>query len=81
MRIAAIAALVALMAGCAGPSLTGTGLNMTANELGGKIPNGVSNMPASGNAARAHCAQFGKKAQITQMDAPSQGGMLAFECH
>ena len=56
------------------------GVTVTGDERGGKIPNGVGN-PAAMNAVRTHCQQFGKKAYITQMNLPSEGGLLAFECH
>ena len=83
VKIAGVAALLALVAGCAGtreiadapvPAVTG-------DQRGGKIPNGVNDTPAAMNAAIAHCAKFGKKAVITQMAAPSEGGLMAFECH
>jgi hypothetical protein len=37
---------------------------------------------AAGDAARAHCSQFGKKAQITQMQPATDGGggTLGFQC-
>jgi hypothetical protein len=83
MRIAAaVVALVALLTGCAGQSeVAGTTTPaVTGNQSGGKIPGGVNDMPASMAAASAHCMKFNKKAQITQMAAPSEGAMMAFEC-
>ena len=81
MKIAAGVALVLLLSACAGASDTGPAANVIGNQFGGRIPNGVSDMSASMNAVVAHCAKFGKKGQITQMAAPSGGGLLAFECH
>ncbi len=81
MRIAAVVALLVLLSGCASTSETGPAPNVIGNQFGGKIPNGVSDTPAAMNAVVAHCAKFGKKGQITQMAAPSEGGLMAFECH
>jgi len=80
MRIAAVLALMLLLSGCAGTGETGPVANVIGNQFGGKIPNGVSDTPAAMNAVVAHCAKFGKKGQITQMAAPSEGGLLAFQC-
>ena len=80
MRIVATCVVLILIAGCASPGGTAAGLSVTGDERGGKIPNGVGN-PAAMNAVRTHCQQFGKKGYITQMNLPSEGGLLAFECH
>ncbi len=72
--------LAVLLAGCAGTADTG-GLSVTGDQLGGKIPNGMSDVPAAMRAATAHCAQFNKKAMLTQMQTQKQGGLVAFECH
>jgi hypothetical protein len=37
-------------------------------------------MQAASSAAQAHCAQFGKKAQITQMVPAAEGGTIGFQC-
>ena len=80
MRIAALAALAALAAGCAGQGGTG-GLSAAGDERGGKVPYSAGNMQAAMSAVRAHCAQFGKKSFITQMNPSGEGGVMAFECH
>ena len=80
MRIAAIAALATLMTGCAAPGEIGAGPSVTGNQAGGKVPYAEGQMSAAMNASQAHCAQFGKKAQITQMVPSSDGGMIGFEC-
>ena len=86
MRIAAVAMLAAL-GGCAsqgvgsGTSATGPNVNVIGTERGGKIPYAPGNLQGAMNAATVFCAQFGKKAQITQMaPAPDGGGTLGFEC-
>ena len=80
MRIAVIAALMALLAGCAGGGEIGSDINVIGDQSGGKIPNGVSHAQAASNAARAHCAKFNKKTYITHWVAPAEGGLVAFEC-
>lgn len=76
-------ALCAALAGCAGAAGTsGTGsLSVTGDQRGGKIPNGMSDVPAANRAATAHCAQYNKKAMLTQMQTEKEGGLVAFECH
>ena len=81
MRIAALLALMVSLAACAGTSVTGPAPEVIGNQSGGKIPKGVNDMTASMNAVVAHCAKYGKKGQITQMAAPSEGALLVFECH
>jgi hypothetical protein len=79
MRIAAITLLL-ILAACAGRTETGGGSSVTGDQMGGKVPYAEGNMPAAMTAARSHCAQFGKKAQLTQMVPQSEGGILGFEC-
>jgi hypothetical protein len=81
--MAAVAGLAATLAGCAGAGSIGSGPvpGVTGDERGGRIPNGINDVPSSMTAARSHCARFNKKAQITQMQLASEGGLIAFECH
>jgi hypothetical protein len=80
-RLAIALALTASLAGCAGTASPGTGsLSATGDQLGGKIPNGMSDVPAAMSAATAHCAKYGKKAMLTQMATQAEGGLVAFEC-
>lgn len=88
LQIAAIVAVAAAcLAGCAGPGggagAVSSGLSVTGNEKGGKIPGGVGggNTTAAMSLVTAHCAQYGKKAFITRMELPTDGGLMAFECH
>ena len=83
----AIAGLAALLAGCAGTGDTGVVAGgggavagVTGNERGGRIPNGINDVPASTAAAQSHCAQFKKRAIFTEMKTVSEGGLIAFEC-
>jgi hypothetical protein len=77
-RTLVVAAAVAL-AGCAGSSATLS--SVTGNEQGGKVPYAEGGMPAAMDAAKAHCSQFSKKAQITQMSpAAEAGGVIGFQC-
>ena len=80
--VALLVLLGFVTAGCAGRTdvASGQGPTVIGDQRGGKIPRGVDDTPAAMNAAVAHCARFGKKAQLTQMEAPSQGGLMAFEC-
>jgi len=87
IRIAAVAAVAAVLAGCAGSGDTGNVSDanasvpgLTGDPRGGRIPNGINDVPSSMAAARSHCARFNKKAQITQMQLASEGGLIAFEC-
>lgn len=80
LRIAAVLIMPLLFPGCASTTQTGPAPAVIGNEFGGKIPNGVNNTQASMNAAVAHCAKFGKKAQIIQMEPPSEGGLMGFDC-
>jgi hypothetical protein len=83
-RAAAFAIPAFIAAGCASPtadlSSSGSTAAVVGDQRGGRIERGVDNTPAAMQAAIAHCAQFGKKAQLTRMDAPSLGGLMAFEC-
>jgi hypothetical protein len=79
MRIVMIATAAALLAGCAGQGGTG-GLSAAGDERGGKVPYTSGNMQAAMAAVRAHCAQYGRKSFITQMNPAGEGGMMAFEC-
>ncbi|HSV23990.1 MAG TPA: hypothetical protein VLJ17_13290 [Xanthobacteraceae bacterium] len=76
---AAALALALLLAGCASTGGTGA-LTVTGNELGGKIPSGMSDVPSAINAATAHCAKYNKKAALTVMQTQAQGGAVAFIC-
>jgi hypothetical protein len=85
MRFVAIAALAAVavsLAGCAGTGGfdTGATLAVTGDQKGGKIPNGFNDVPAAMRSAQAHCAQYHKKAVVTQMNSASAGGLVVFEC-
>ena len=67
------------IAGCAGSS--GNLASVAGNEQGGKVPYSEGNMPTAMDAAKAHCGQFGKKAQITQMSPAAEGGgVVGFQC-
>jgi hypothetical protein len=79
---AILIALAPLPMGCAGSAQMGGAPAVSGNEQGGKVPYAEGGMQAAGDAARAHCSQFGKKAQITQMQ-PAQeggGGTIGFQC-
>jgi len=74
-----LTALGLAMTGCAGSS--GNLASVTGNQQGGKVPYAEGNMPAAMDAAQAHCGQFGKKAQITQMSPAAEGGgVVGFQC-
>jgi hypothetical protein len=80
-RIAFLAALAAAMAGCAGSSDSGGAASVTGDQQGGKVPYAEGQMQPAMNAAQAHCGQFGKKAQITQMTPAAEGGgVVGFQC-
>ena len=80
-RLAIIVIIAALPMACAGSSQTGSTLGVSGNEQGGKVPYTEGGVQAAGDAARAHCSQFGKKAQITQMQpAEGGGGTIGFQC-
>lgn len=71
--------LAAGLGGCAGS--LGSAANVTGNEQGGKVPYAEGGIQAAGDAAQAHCRQYGKKAAITSMS-PSDGGggTVGFQC-
>jgi hypothetical protein len=78
-RFALLGALSIAVAGCAGSS--GTLPSVSGNEQGGKVPYAEGSMPAAMDAAKAHCSQFGKKAQMTQMSPAAEGGgVVGFQC-
>jgi hypothetical protein len=68
------------IAGCAGQSDVGSTADVVGNQQGGKVPYTEGNIQAASSAAQAHCAQFGKKAQITQMMPGAEGGTIGFQC-
>jgi hypothetical protein len=79
------AASAGCLAGCAssGGGLVGSGgLEVSGDENGGKIPKAVSpdTTKSAMQLVTAHCAKYGKKAFITRMDSPDQGGLMAFQC-
>ncbi len=77
--IALVAALALDLAGCTGS--TGTLPSVTGNEQGGKVPYAEGAIPAAMDAAKAHCGQVNKKAQITQMSPAAEGGgVVGFQC-
>ncbi len=86
MKITLAIAMLAVLGGCAGSGVGGplaagaSASGVTGDQRGGRIPNGMADVPASMQAATDHCAKYGKKAQITQMAAPSEGGLIGFEC-
>jgi hypothetical protein len=82
LKLVVVLALAVLPVACAGSSQTGSALGVTGNEQGGKVPYSEGGMQAAGDAARAHCSQLGKKAQITQMQPAAEGGggTLGFQC-
>ena len=71
--------LAAALGGCAGS--LGNAASVTGNEQGGKVPYAEGGIQAAGEAAQAHCRQYGKKAAITSMT-PSDGGggTAGFQC-
>ena len=71
--------LAAGLAGCAGSM--GSAGSVTGNEQGGKVPYAEGGIGAAGEAAKAHCLEYGKKAAITAMT-PSDGGggTVGFQC-
>jgi hypothetical protein len=79
LQFAVAAALLALAAGCAGPGGM-SAADVTGDERGGHVAYAEGNVGAAMNATQAHCARFGKKAQITQMTPAAQGGQIGFEC-
>jgi hypothetical protein len=83
--IFALAALMPLLAACetTGTSaIGGSGVSIAGDEKGGKVVGGVKEggTQQAMTAVTAHCAQYNKKAFITQMEAPATGGLMAFVC-
>ena len=78
-RLILSGALAAGIGGCAGSM--GSAASVTGNEQGGKVPYAEGGIQAAGDAANAHCRQYGKKAAITSMT-PSDGGggTVGFQC-
>ncbi len=70
------------LGGCAGVAGSTSGLTVIGDADGGKIPGAVSpdTTKAAMQMVTAHCAQYGKKAFITRMDSPADGGLMAFQC-
>jgi hypothetical protein len=79
--LVALAVLLPLIAGCAGMAGAGD-YSVAGDEKGGKIVGGVGEGRTAGamRAVNAHCAKYGKKPFITQMESPAQGGLMAFVC-
>ena len=71
--------LAGSLGGCAGSM--GSAGSVSGNEQGGKVPYSEGGIGAAGEAANAHCRQYGKKAAITAMT-PSDGGggTVGFQC-
>ena len=81
LRLSFVVALATLPLACAGANQSGSAPGVTGNEQGGRVPYTEGGVQAAGDAARAHCSQFGKKAQITQMQpADAGGGTIGFQC-
>ena len=85
LPILVLAALLPVMAACGttGASVIGGGgATIAGDEKGGKVVGGVKEggTQQAMAAVTAHCTQYNKKAFITQMEAPVQGGLLAFVC-
>jgi hypothetical protein len=80
-RFALPAVLAAAMAGCAGSNVSGSAASVTGDAQGGKVPYAEGRIQTAMEAAQAHCGQFGKKAQVTQMSpAAEDGGTVGFQC-
>jgi hypothetical protein len=77
---AAALLLCLVLAECAGQGDVGSTAGVVGDQRGGKVPYTEGNMQAASSAAQAHCAQFGKKAQITQMVPAAEGGTIGFQC-
>ena len=83
VTLAILAVLLPLVAGCAGGGGMGGGdVNVVGDEKGGKIAGGVGEgrTATTMRAVTAHCAKYGKKSFVTQMESPAQGGLVAFVC-
>jgi hypothetical protein len=71
--------LSVLLAGCAGAAGT-AGRNVRGRSARWEDSHGMNDVSAAMRAATAHCAQFNKKAMLTQMQTQKEGGLVAFEC-
>jgi predicted small secreted protein len=83
VAVAALAALSLLLTGCAGSgNVAGSGPDLPSigDQKGGRIPDGYNNVPAAMNTAREHCTKYSKKAVVTEMNPPSAGGAVVFQC-
>jgi len=83
VAVAALAALASLLAGCASSgNVAGSGPDLPSigDQKGGRIPDGYNNVPAAMNTAREHCTKYNKKAVVTEMNPPSAGGAVVFQC-
>lgn len=78
----AVTVLAASLTACANSSgEMGSAQGLTGNERGGKTPYQDGAVSSAMSAAQAHCAKFGKKAQVTQMQPSGDGGQIGFECN
>ncbi len=83
VRLLAVTLGLSMVADCShiDSDKTSSALNLTGDENGGKIPRVVGEANAQSSAYEilsTHCAKFGKKGFITQMDFES--GTLSFQC-
>lgn len=74
-----------LLAGCAGAGAGGSfgsDPEVAGDEKGGRLVGGLKDgqTPAAMRSVTAHCAKYGKKSFVTQMESPAQGGLLTFVC-
>ena len=67
---AILIALAPLPMGCAGSAQMGGAPAVSGNEQGGKVPYAEGGMQAAGDAARAHCSQFGRKRKSPKCNLP-----------
>lgn len=63
-------------------ALTGCGISVTGNALGGVMPWSGQSPESAFKAAEAHCVKAGKHARITQIVQPTAGaeGAVVFNC-
>jgi hypothetical protein len=73
IRFSALAVLV-LLTGCAG-----VGPGLTGNDTGGIISYSPENRAHARAIAAEHCAQYGKRAHLTAVNA-RYGGYISFAC-
>jgi hypothetical protein len=81
-QLFAIGALIlaASLSACAGSGGVGSSEGVSGDEHGGKVPYQEGAVSSAMSAAQAHCAKFGKKAQVTQMNPSADGGQIGFLC-